>query len=104
MVDRQRTLLSLAQKMSAAMAAQDWKMLAALDTLIASTLPQMAAQGAWSAAEWAALSALRQVHQEAARSCDLAVDEVGRKLNQLQGNKEGLFAYALDSELAENGM
>ncbi|MET0319175.1 MAG: hypothetical protein ABW069_00475 [Duganella sp.] len=104
MVDRQRTLLSLAQKMNAAIATQDWKMLAALDTLIASTLPQMAAQGPWSAAERAALSALHQVHQEAARQCDLALHDIGRKLNELQGNKEGLFAYALDSELAENGI
>ncbi|MPQ55524.1 hypothetical protein F8197_02295 [Duganella sp. FT27W] len=103
MVDRQRTLLSLTQKMHAAVGAEDWSMLAALNTLLSSTLPQMAAQGAWDAAEKAALSALYQVHQEAARRCDLATAEVGRKLSELQANKEGLLAYALDSELAENG-
>lgn len=103
MVDRQRTLLSLAQKMNAAIAAEDWKMLAAMNTLLASTLPNMAAQGPWNSAERAALSALHQIHQEAVRRCDLATAEAGRKLGELQANKEGLLAYALDSELAENG-
>ncbi|MET0268715.1 MAG: hypothetical protein ABW202_24255 [Duganella sp.] len=103
-MDRQRTLLSLAQKMNAATAAEDWKMLAALNTLIASTLPQMAAQGAWSSAEQAALSALHRMHQEAARRCDLATIDIGRKINDMQANKEGWMAYALDSELAENGI
>ncbi|KQQ36117.1 hypothetical protein ASF61_07935 [Duganella sp. Leaf126] len=103
MVDRQRTLLSLTQKMHAAVSAEDWPMLASLDTLLASTLPQMAAQGPWDAAEKAALSALYQIHQEAARRCGLATAELGRKLSALQAHKEGLLAYALDSELAESG-
>lgn len=103
MVDRQRTLLSLAQKMHGAVDAEDWTMLTALNTLLASTLPQMASAGPWSAAEKAALSALHQVHQDAAHRCDLATAELGRKLSELQTNKEGLLAYALDSELAHHG-
>lgn len=103
MVDRQRTLLSLTQKMHAAVGAEDWSMLAALNTLLAATLPQMAAQGPWDAAEKAALAGLYQSHQEAARRCALATAEIGRKLSELQANREGLLAYALDSELAENG-
>jgi CheY-like chemotaxis protein len=47
----------MAKKMNAATAAEDWKLLAALNTLMAATLPQMAAQGPWSGAERAALSA-----------------------------------------------
>lgn len=103
MVDRERTLLSLTQKMHAATGAEDWPTLAALNTLLASALPQMAAQGPWDAAEMAALAALHQSHRQAVRRCDLATAEAGRKITALQTNKEGLLAYALDSELAENG-
>ena len=103
-MDRQRTLLNLAQKMSAAIAADDWKTLAAINTLMASSLPLMAAQGQWSSAERAALSALRQMHQEAVRSCARATDELGRRLNDMQLNKEGWLAYALDSEHAHIGI
>lgn len=103
-MDRQRTLLQMAQKMNAAIASEDWKMLAALNTLMGSTLPQMAAQGKWSSAEWAALSSLRQVHDEAVRRCDAVARDMGRRLNEMQANKEGWIAYAIDSELAENGI
>ena len=103
-MDRQATLLQMAKKINAAVAAEDWKLLAAVNTLVAATLPQMAAQGAWSVAERAALAALRQVHQEAARRCDLATEDLGRRLHEMQANKEGWLAYALDSEHAENGI
>ena len=103
-MDRQATLLQMAKKMNAAIAAEDWKLLAALNTLVASTLPQMAAQGKWSGAERAALSALHQVHQEAVRRCDLATADLGRRLHDMQANKEGWLAYALDSEHADNGI
>nr|WP_315213443.1 hypothetical protein [uncultured Duganella sp.] len=94
----------MAKKMNAAIAAEDWKLLGAIDTLVAATLPQMAAQGKWSGAERAALSALHQMHQEAVRRCDLATEDLGRRLNEMQANKEGWLAYSLDSEQAENGI
>jgi hypothetical protein len=103
-MDRQRTLLQMAQKMSAAIASGDWKMLAAINTLMATALPQMAAQGPWSAAERAALSALRQMHDEAVKRCDLATQDLGRRLHDMQANKEGWLAYALESEHAETGI
>jgi hypothetical protein len=103
-MDRQATLLQMARKMSAAIAAEDWKLLAAMNTLMAATLPQMAAQGAWSGVERAALSALHQVHREAVGHCDLAAEDLGRRLNEMQANKEGWLAYALDSEHADNGI
>jgi hypothetical protein len=102
-MDRQRTLLQLAQKISAATASSDWTALAAINTLMASALPQLAAQGAWNPAERAALVALRQRHEEAVRRCDQATTELGQRLNELQINKEGWIAYALDSEVAETG-
>lgn len=99
-MDRHRTLLQMTQKMSAAIASQDWKMLAAINTLMATTLPQMAAQGKWSSAEWAALAALRQMHNEAVKRCNLASDDLGRRLNDMRANQEGWVAYALESEQA----
>ncbi|MYM76035.1 hypothetical protein GTP56_28120 [Duganella sp. FT134W] len=103
-MDRQRTLLQLTQKMSAAIAAEDWRALTAINTMLATTLPQMAAQGSWSSAERAALSALRQMHNEAVKRCDLATDALGSKLQQMQATQEGWLAYALESEHAETGI
>ncbi|NRR31988.1 hypothetical protein HSX11_17580 [Oxalobacteraceae bacterium] len=102
-MDRQHILLQLAQKMSAATAAADWKALAALNTLMGSSLPAMAAQGRWTPAERAALSALRQLHVQAVALCDHETAELGKRLGDMQANKEGWIAYALDSENAETG-
>jgi hypothetical protein len=102
-MDRQKTLLQMAQKMSAALAAEDWKALAAINTLMAGALPQLAAQGRWSVPERAALAALRQVHEEAVQRCDRAVADLGQRLGDMQLNKEGWIAYALDSDHAETG-
>ncbi|WP_229207422.1 hypothetical protein [Duganella sp. OV458] len=90
--------------MSAAIASEDWKTLAAINTLMGTVLPQMAAQGKWTSAELAALSALRQMHEEAVKRCNHATDELGRRLQEMQTNREGFVAYALDSEIAENGI
>jgi hypothetical protein len=103
-MDRQRTLLQLAQRMSAAIAAEDWQALAAINTLMSSALPAMARQGAWSAGERAALAALQQLHREAQARCADAVTELGQRLNEMQQNKEGWLAYALDNENAETGI
>ncbi|WP_332856671.1 hypothetical protein [Duganella sp. S19_KUP01_CR8] len=103
-MDRQRALLQMAQKMSAAVAAQDWKMLAAMNTLMTTALPQMAAQGQWSSSERAALAALRQIHEQAVRACDTAAGDLERRLHEMQANKEGWLAYALDSEQLATGI
>jgi len=103
-MDRQRTLLQMAQKMSAAIATEDWKALAAINTLMASALPAMARQGAWSAGERAALAALRQLHQEALARCERATTELGQRLKDMQQNKEGWLAYALNNDTAEIGI
>jgi hypothetical protein len=103
-MDRQRTLLQLGQKMGAALDAADWPALGALNTMMASALPQMAAQGNWTTAERAALAALRQLHEQAVQRCDQATAALGRQLNEMQANKEGWLAYALDSETAETGI
>ncbi|MFA9218385.1 MAG: hypothetical protein ACEQSK_14955 [Sphingomonadaceae bacterium] len=94
----------MAQRMSAATSTEDWKALAALNTLLAAELPQLAAQGSWSPAERAALEALRQVHEEAVQRCGRATSALGQRLYDMQHNKEGWIAYALDSDNAETGI
>ena len=103
-MDRQRTLLQMAQKISAAIATEDWKALAAINTLMASALPAMAKQGPWSAGERAALTALRQQHQEALARCEHVTSELAQRLQEMQQNKEGWLAYALNNDTAEIGI
>lgn len=100
---RQQQLLRLAQQVAAATAAADWKALAALNTLMASALPAMAAQGAWTAAERAALAALRQQHGAAVKQVRAASSELGKHLEQMNTHKEGWLAYALDNDFAGTG-
>ena len=97
-MDRQQSLLQLAQKMSAATAASDWPALSAINTLMAAALPTMAAQGPWSPAERAALSALRQLHLQAQHCAHLASGELAARMGEMQSSKEGWMAYAMTSE------
>ena len=99
-MDRQQQLLRMAQQLSAATAASDWDALAELNTLMASSLPAMAAQGKWTPADRAALAALRQLHGEAVRKAEAASAELGKHLQHMSTHKEGWMAYALDNEFA----
>ncbi|MBY0239787.1 MAG: hypothetical protein K2X55_10790 [Burkholderiaceae bacterium] len=102
-MDRQSTLLQLGQKMSAATNASDWKALAAINTLMASSLPAMAQLGPWTPAERAALASLRDLHNQAILRTREASHELGKHLAEMQANKEGWLAYALNSEPAATG-
>ena len=95
---RQQQLLRLAQEVAAAAAAADWKALAALNHQMASALPAMAAQGPWTVAERAALAALRRQHGEAVQKVGAASSELGKQLQQMNTQKEGWLAYALDND------
>jgi len=97
-MDRQTTLLQLAQRLSAATASADWKALAAIDTLLGSALPKMAAQGKWTPAERAALEALRELHRAALARVSDATAELDKHLYDMKNNREGYMAYALDNE------
>jgi hypothetical protein len=102
-MDRHKTLLQLAQQLSAATTASNWAGLAAINTLMASTLPALAAQGAWTPAERAALAALRELHLAAVAKVDGATAGLGQQLQELTNNREGWLAYALDSGDAATG-
>lgn len=102
-MDRHHALLQLAQQLSAATVASDWPALAAINTLMAATLPQLAAQGGWTAAERATLAALRELHLAAVAKVDSATAETGQHLSDMTNNREGWLAYALDSGDAATG-
>lgn len=102
-MDRHKTLLHLAQQLSAATTASDWAALAAINTLMASTLPALAAQGAWTPAERAALAALRELHLAAVAKVDGAAAGLGQRIQDMTNNREGWLAYALDSGDAATG-
>jgi hypothetical protein len=102
-MDRQATLLQLAQKLSAATAAADWQALAAIDALVSNALPALAAQGRWTPAERAALNALRSQHRAALAKVNSATAELDKHLHELQNNREGFIAYALDNENVVTG-
>ena len=102
-MDRHKTLLQLGQQLSAATAASDWAALAAINTLMASTLPALAAQGEWAPAERAALAALRELHVAAVAKVDSAAAETSQHLSDMTNNREGWLAYALDSGNATTG-
>lgn len=100
-MDRENTLLKLAQQVSAASASQDWEALATLNTLLAAALAGMGEQARWLPAERAALAALRQVHLQAVHVAALASEELAQKICELQQNKEGWMAYAMSSAAQE---
>lgn len=99
-MDRQAPLLQIARRLAAASAAADWKTVRELNTLMASSLPAMAAQGKWTPAERAALAALRQQHREAVQRVQAASTELGKQLDHMNTHKEGWLAYALENEFA----
>lgn len=100
-MDRQRTLLALGKKMHAAIAADDWKTLAALNTLMTTTLPALAQQGSWTPAERAALGALRQLHEQAMLRCEQSAGALSAHLHNMRANKEGWLAYAVDNSFSD---
>ena len=99
-MDRQQQLLRMGQQLSAATAAADWSALAELNTLMASSLPAMAAQGKWTPAERAALAALRELHRDSVQKAQSASAELGKHLQHMTTHKAGWLAYALDNEFA----
>ncbi|HJV02647.1 MAG TPA: hypothetical protein VJ752_19085 [Burkholderiaceae bacterium] len=102
-MDRQRALTRLANKLRAALAADDWQALAAINVSMATALPAMAGQAPWSPAEQAALATLQQLHQQATARCDAAVAEMSKRLHAMQTNKEGWIAYALSDDSTDPG-
>ncbi len=94
---RQQALRDLAQQLTAASAAGDWAALAAAERSMAQQLPVLHAHGPWSGPERAALDTLGAAHRDACRLCAQEKDKLGVQLSEMQANKEGWIAYALNN-------
>lgn len=92
-----------AQQISAASQAEDWDELERLDALVHAALPGLAAQGPLTPAERSALAVLREQHGQAVLRCQGAAAGIAAQMRELQDNKEGRAAYALESLLVELG-
>ena len=99
MAERQSPLLALGDALQAAAAEADWDRLAALTGALAPALHALAARGPWSAAERAALQALRQQHDGAAAAVAAAKAALGARLDELHANRDGWLAYAMHAAL-----
>lgn len=103
-MDRRATLDAMRDALAGAAAARDWERLCGAAASLAPQLQAMAAQGPWSAAELRAVTRLRASHALAAAVCEEQRQQVLARMTELQDNKAGWIAYALDhqSELDEN--
>lgn len=95
----------LAQRLHDAAATGDWQALAAADQELAALLSRMATPAALATltpAERTALQSLDQAHRQARGHCTAAGERLAQTMADLQANKDGWLAYALNSDLNES--
>lgn len=102
-MDNSAALLQLARDMQAAAGQQDWTALGLLDRQLARQLAQLSAQGALNANQQAALRTLRTVHARAFQLCSDAKHRLGLQLGDIHSMQEGWVAYALESDMYQDG-
>lgn len=88
-------------RLQTASAAQDWEALDATDRELAEMLPALIASGGWSTEERVALKNLGLAHLQARKRCAEACDALHQHMNDVQANKDGWLAYALNSSPEE---
>jgi hypothetical protein len=88
----------LASSISGAAARGEWVAVSAHDATIAATVGHVGAPATWSAAEQAALRALRDAHGEALRLCGQAALGLATRLAAMPTQREGLIAYASNND------
>ena len=103
-MDRRAAIDALREALATAAAARDWERLGGAVAALAPQLQAMLAQGPFNATELRAVTRLRASHALAAKVCDEQRVDVLARINELQDNKAGWIAYALDhqNELNEN--
>lgn len=103
-MDRRAAIDALREALATAAAARDWERLGGAVAALAPQLQAMLAQGPFNATELRAVTRLRAAHALAAKVCDEQREDVLARINELQDNKAGWIAYALDhqNELTEN--
>lgn len=103
-MDNSAALLQLARDLQAAAGQQDWAALGLLDRQLARQLAQLSAQDApLTANQQAALRTLRTVHARAFQLCSDARHSLGLQLGEIHSMQEGWVAYALESDMYQDG-
>lgn len=95
-MNRQEQLSHLARRLKTAADANDWRALGQADKELAASLPRLAAAAPWSEAERASLLNLRAIHGEAYQHCAEESARLNKHLSDMQANREGWIAYALN--------
>lgn len=103
-MDRRAAIDALRDGLAGAAAARDWERLGGAVAALAPQLQALLARGPFNATELRAVARLRAAHALAATVCDEQREQVLARINDLQDNKAGWIAYALDhqNELNEN--
>ncbi len=93
----------LTRELHAAAGQQDWNALEQLERKLAQQLPLLAGQGALSDSEHTALLTLRRVHGQALQICINEKQRLGLHMGEIHSKQEGWVAYALESDMYQDG-
>lgn len=102
MVD-QAHMRRLASNIAGAAARGEWIAVSAHDATIAATVGGVGAPATWSAAEQAALRALRDAHGEALRLCGQAALGLAARMAAMPTQREAWLAYASANDSDQEG-
>ena len=95
-MSREQQLLNFAHRLRSLSRAGDWALLAVTDRELGVAWRRLALHGGWTPAEQAALSTLRQAHNDAVARCAEASHEVREQMKALVSRRDGWMAYATD--------
>lgn len=102
-MDNSTLLLQFAREIDAAADQQDWAALDLLDRRLARQLALLSERSGVSANEQAALRTLRTAHARAFQLCSDEKHRLGLQLGEIHSKQEGWVAYALESDMYQDG-
>lgn len=102
-MDNSTLLLQFAREIQAAAGQQDWAALDLLDRRLARQLALLSEPGGVNANQQAALRTLRAAHARAFQLCSAEKHRLGLQLGEIHSKQEGWVAYALESDMYQDG-
>ena len=102
-MDNSTLLLQFAREIQAAADQQDWAALDVLDRRLARQLALLSEPGGVNANQQAALRTLRAAHARAFQLCSAEKHRLGLQLGEIHSKQEGWVAYALESDMYQDG-
>jgi ethanolamine ammonia-lyase small subunit len=94
-MDKSTAILRAADSLRSAADGAAWEQLAQMTRALAPQLDALAAAGPLSSTERAALLRLREAHDHAADAVAAAADALKTRMDDMQANKDGWIAYAM---------